>query len=67
LLRLQAGKISEVLANNLGQPRVAAKKLGWVPKDFGKKSGPKGHSFFLIQRVPFNGFAIRTNHSPNSG
>ncbi|WP_296643403.1 hypothetical protein [Thiobacillus sp. 65-1402] len=44
LTRLQAGEVNTLLTENLGQPRLAAKKLGLVPKQ-GKEISD-GHGFF---------------------
>lgn len=44
--RLQAGEVTEVLAQNLGPTRVVAKKLGAAPKPPKKGSVPEGHGFF---------------------
>lgn len=42
--RLQAGEVKALLNENLGQPRIAAKKLGLKPKE--GKAGSDGHGFF---------------------
>lgn len=44
LARLQVGEVKGLLIENLGQPRLAAKKLGLVPKP--DKAGTDGHGFF---------------------
>lgn len=46
LTRLQAGEVTEVLAQNLGQTRVVAKKLEAKPKPTRQKSASETHSFF---------------------
>lgn len=46
LARLTAGEVGEVLAANLGTPRLVAKKLGVEPKPKGKGAPPDGHGFF---------------------
>lgn len=46
LARLQAGEVSDVLVQNLGQTRVVAKKLGTTPKPPRKGFVSEGHSFF---------------------
>lgn len=44
LARLQAGEVVALLNESLGQPRIAAKKLGLKPKV--GKAGSDGHGFF---------------------
>lgn len=46
LSRLTAGQIDNVLATNLGSPRLVAKKLGVDPKPKRKDAPPDGHGFF---------------------
>lgn len=46
LARLHAGEIANVLAQNLGQTRVVAKKLGTDPKSPKKGAVSDGHSYF---------------------
>lgn len=45
VVRLQRGKIANLLAKNLGTPRLMAKKLGLQPKE-NHPSVPNGHGFF---------------------
>jgi len=53
LTRLQAGEVTEVLAQSLGQTRVVAKKLGATPKPLNKDAVPESHGFFSDQARAF--------------
>lgn len=46
LARMHAGQIDALFAENLGQTRVVAKKLGTTTKPPKKNAIPDGHSFF---------------------
>lgn len=64
LTRLQAGEITEVLAQNLGQTRVVAKKLEAVPKPQKKLSEREGHSFFSDPARAFERLCASHNLTP---
>lgn len=64
LARLQAGQIEALFAENLGQTRVVAKKLGTAAKVLKKNAIPDGHSFFSDQARAFERLCSSHNLTP---
>lgn len=60
LTTLQEGEVAEVLAQNMGQTRVVAKKLGTSPKRPQNGGVPDGHGFFSDPKRAFE--HLRASH-----
>ena len=58
--RLHVGEVPNLLAQNLGQKRVVAKKLGTAPKKHPEKGAiSEGHGFSPTQPGPLSACALR--------